>query len=298
MLEIKLFGATAVTSPNGTVLATELGGVKPRQILQILALSTGTPVPKDHLADLLWDGHPPRSYLGTLESYICVLRRSLGLGRGRGSILATVMRGYVLDPEAVSVDLLNFRSLARPTGAGLTGAAEELGRFEQALALVSGELLADETYGTWAVAERDVFRRELVTVASAAAAHALELGEHEVGLRRARQAIAADPLAEEAWCLLMRTLLASGRTTEALRAYLQLRGHLAGELGVDPSPESRGLYLQLLHADDSRSGGGGDVREEVRVLMGLLRQAVAFIPGLDESRSNRALARVAAELGA
>ena len=60
MLEIRLFGATTASTAQGTV-GVDLGGVKPRQILEILAVSAGAPVPKDHLADLLWDGRPPRS---------------------------------------------------------------------------------------------------------------------------------------------------------------------------------------------------------------------------------------------
>ena len=109
MLEIKLFGAMSVTTPNGTVTASELGGVKPRQILEILAISPGIPVPKHQLADLLWDGCPPRSYVSTLESYLCALRRKLGLERGRVSAIRTTNHGYVLDPAAATTDLHEFR---------------------------------------------------------------------------------------------------------------------------------------------------------------------------------------------
>lgn len=297
MLEIKLFGPTSVTSQDGTIFTADLGAVKPRQILEILALSPGSRVPKEHLADLLWDGHPPRCYLGTLESYVCVLRRSLGPARGRGSPLATVMRGYVLDPTAVSVDLLDFRRLVRVADVHGTDPAVALGLLEQALALVDGQLLADETYGTWAVTERETFRRELVTAASLAATHAFTIGAHEVAVRTARQAIAADVLAEQAWCLLMRALRAAGRPTEALRTFFELRGHLATELGTDPSVESQDLYIEILRDDDGdRRSGARDAREEVRVLMHLLRQAVASIPGMEQPRSNHALARVAADL--
>ena len=111
MLEIKLFGAMSVTTPNGTVTASELGGVKPRQILEILAISPGIPVPKHQLADLLWDGCPPRSYVSTLESYLCALRRKLGLERGRVSAIRTTNHGYVLDRAAAKTDLHEFRAL-------------------------------------------------------------------------------------------------------------------------------------------------------------------------------------------
>jgi DNA-binding SARP family transcriptional activator len=106
-------------------------------------------------------------------------------------------------------------------------------------------------------------------------------------------------LAEGAWRLLMRALWAAGRPSEALRAYFELRDHLAGELGADPSRETSALYMQILQDDEGeRRVGRLDAREEVKMLMSLLRQAVASIPGLEEPRSNRALAEMAAQLAA
>ena len=98
MLQIRLFGPTVVLTDGDNSQVSDLGGVKPRQILEILAANPGAPVTKDRLADLLWDGEPPKSYVGTLESYVCVLRRRLGLGPGRTSPLATTSNGYLLDP--------------------------------------------------------------------------------------------------------------------------------------------------------------------------------------------------------
>src|SRR3954463_5885430 len=110
MISIALLGPTEVIVDDQVVPMSSLAG-RQRQILQILAMDTGSAVPKDRLADLLWDGAPPASYLGTLESYICVLRRTLGLASGRASLLATTARGYALDADAVRVDVREFRKL-------------------------------------------------------------------------------------------------------------------------------------------------------------------------------------------
>jgi pentatricopeptide repeat protein len=297
MLAIKLFGTTTVTTSEGTVLLADIGGGKPRQILEILALCPGTAVPKDHLADLLWDGRPPRCYLGTLESYLCVLRKSLGRGPGRESPIATVMRGYVLDAAAVRVDLSDFRNLVRSAESPDLDAAVALQRLEEAMGLVGGDFLAGETYATWAIREREQFRQEMVRATSLAASRAMEVGRLGVAERMARIAIDHDELAESAWRVLMRALAATGRPSEALRVYGDLRDRLSSELGSDPSTETTDIYLEILRADDA--GGAArheDAREEVRVLMGLLRQAVAGIPGMDEPRSLRALAQVMADL--
>lgn len=296
MWEIKLFGTTTVNAGGLTVSSGHLGGERPRQILEILALSAGVPVAKDHLAEMLWDGQPPPSYLGSLESYVCVLRRSLGLGRGRSSVLHTVTRGYVLETEHVTVDLREFRRLVREAANG-ADPRTCLHRLQQALSLADEQLLAADTYAPWAVTEREGFRRELVDAATAAATHAAALGMHDNAVALSQRAIDADPLAETAWCLLMRALWRAGRGAEALRAYLTLKEHLAAELGTDPSAASRQLYVEILRADDGDDRHGAyDAREEVRVLMQLLREAICAVPGVPAPRTDSALIRVAAQL--
>ena len=44
----------------------------------------------------------------------------------------------------------------------------------------------------------------------------------------------------------MRSHAAQGNRAEALRVYQQCRQLLADELGIDPSPETEALYLELL----------------------------------------------------
>lgn len=278
VMKVSIFGPTTVVTEHGEFV-DGLGGVKPQQVLEILAVAAGRPVSKELLADLLWDGHPPRSYLGTLESYVCVLRRNLGLAGTRGAGVVTVRQGYLLDPEVLEVDLTRFRSLVR-AAQGDCDPTRCLALLEEALGLVAGDLLAEEMYASWAVAERETWRHELVLASTSAASHALTLGDPDAALRHARAALARDRLAEDAWRTVMRALSGTGRRSEALRAYSELRGHLADELGTDPSPETSDLYLDLL-----RGEAPGIVavspRDEVRMLARLLREAVLALPGAD-----------------
>jgi hypothetical protein len=111
MIDIKLFGTTVVDDGTSQVAGTALGGVKPRQLLEMLATELGNPLSKDLLAERLWEGKPPATYIATIESYVCVLRQHARLGRGRTAALATTTSGYLLDPEQVSVDLVQVREL-------------------------------------------------------------------------------------------------------------------------------------------------------------------------------------------
>ena len=168
MLKISLFGETVAEFDGRTVSASDMGGSKPRQILEILACELGSPVAKDQLADQLWSGRLPASYVGTLESYVCVLRRSLGSGPDRRAFLRTSSRGYLLDPDRVTVDLAQFRGLA--SSALVTGGDASVELSASALGLAKGELLASEPYADWAVRARQSFHRERLDLCVRAAA--------------------------------------------------------------------------------------------------------------------------------
>lgn len=292
-MQVTLFGTTTVHGGTGPV--SDLGGVKPRQILEILAVAAGDPVSKERLADMLWEGRPPRSHLATLESYVCVLRRGLAAGDRRGSGIVTVPQGYRLDPSLLQVDLTGFRSLLHD--AGSTGADPEtrLALLERALALVTGDLLVGEMSAAWAATERERVRREVVGARSTAAALALALGRADAAVHHARGALVSDPHAEETVRTLMQALHATGRRPEALRAFFELRQRLSEDLGVDPARESTGLYLELLR-DEVPAGDGVRARDEVRMLVGLLRQALSAIPGVEVPQSDRGWARLTAQL--
>lgn len=276
-MRIQILGTTAVRVAGRTINGAELGGVKPRQILELLALDLGVPIAKDRLADLLWDGAPPASAMGTLESYVCVLRRSLGLGSGRTSLLATTPLGYRLNPDGVSVDLADFARLSRNVVDARPASA--VTAIEKAIALVQGDLLSDEPYASWALRARDCFVRDLVAAADRGARLATAIGDHAAAERLARTAVAADPLCEEASQSLMTALAAGGRRCEALRVFAELRAKMQDEIGVEPGAVTHGLYLEVLRGAESAYDQSA-AAIEVPTLVRLLRQALAAAPGI------------------
>jgi len=282
MLHIRLFGATAVLTDGESTPVTDLGGVKPRQILEILASSPGAPVTKDRLAELLWDGQPPKSYVGTLESYVCGLRRKLAPGStGRTSPLRTTSNGYLLDPSMASVDLFELRTLVALAGSALP--AESLRLTRQAVSMISGELLASEAYATWACTERKIFQREVVEACNRGAVNAHALGDYDAAECLARLAISHDSLAEDAWQHLMRALAASGRSGQAIRAYVDLRTAMVSELGMEPGPVSRALYMEILCSDSAQVpslSGASHESADLNKRLRLLHRALEAITGV------------------
>ncbi|MEP7089593.1 MAG: BTAD domain-containing putative transcriptional regulator [Nocardioidaceae bacterium] len=290
MIEISVIGPVCVRV-DGQVVSGLSG--KQRQILAILALDAGSAVSKTRLADLLWQGSPPVSSVATLDSYVCVLRRRMGLRAGRTSELATTDAGFRLDAsQDVRIDLTAFREMARtahdaPSAVVLTCA-------EQALDLVQGELVADVPYADWAVRARDSFRQDVVGLGLRGAQRANALGESARAERLARAATDRDPLCEEAWRQLMLAHWFGGRRASAVAAYGELRGAMAEILGDEPGEDCHQLYLTILR-DTSQTGtqSGTDSRFELRALLRLLRQALDCTPGMQAPARDAALSQAA-----
>ena len=248
MIEIQLIGATQVSTPSRVFAGRDFGGLKPRRLLEILALELGAPVTKDRLADLLWEGEPPASWTATLEGYVSLLRGRLEPGvPARASVIRTVNGGYALDRDRVSVDRTTVRELVGRARSARAGVALPLLR--EALELGAGELLVGSAGAGWADTARQEHLLLRVEAATAAARHALHLGQAAVASALADEALALDPMAEEACRCAMQALWAQGRTSEALRRHADLRAVLSEELGVDPTPQTQAVLQQLLREE-------------------------------------------------
>jgi DNA-binding SARP family transcriptional activator len=242
---MEVLGHTMVHTPLRTLRASDFTGVKPRQILELIALGRGEPVHKTALAEHVWAGRPPARWQVTLESYIALLRRALQPGvPGRATVLCTTAGGYRLDLDRVALDLLAFDDVVRRAATALPESALPL--WEQALRLADGTLLATEPYAAWAVDARRAHEQVLHGAAVTAAETALGLGLPERAVPLARRATDIDPLAEHGWQVLIRAQLAAGRRAEATHAFRTCRAGLRRDLGVEPDPRTRALFAGVL----------------------------------------------------
>ena len=105
----------------------------------------------------------------------------------------------------------------------------------------------------------DDLRRELdrllrrARVASWRASAAI--GEFRQALVVADEAVAADPLDEEAHRAVMLAYYRLGEPGEALAAFERARTVLVDELGADPGPETQALYLSVLRGEQVDDDG-------------------------------------------
>ncbi|GHH37790.1 AfsR/SARP family transcriptional regulator [Lentzea cavernae] len=204
-------------------------------LLATLLLRPNRLVPVDELVDHVWDGDPPTA--DRAHKTLQMVVRRLRVALGEADCVRTLPGGYqaVVDPE--QLDLLRFRSLA---ASGDFGAASALWR-GPVLGNVPSERLHRDDVPRLADERLAVLERRI----DADLGHGLS-GELVAELR---SLVSEHPLRESFWRHLMLALYRSGCQAEALRAYEDVRGHLADELGVDPCPALRELHQRILRAD-------------------------------------------------
>ena len=245
MLHVRLFGDTRVLDGARILGPGDFGGLKPRRILEVLALQRGHQVSKDRLTDILWPHRPPPDHRATLESYVSLLRRRLQPGTpARQSVIRTVPKGYLLDNDAVRTDLDVFDELVAEAE-NCSGADARL-LLDRASAMASRDLLASPDEAPWAEPIRADYRHRAVRAALRAAELALQDGANDAAVRLAGRAIALDSLCEPGWRLVMRAHSAAGHRDSALRAYRSCRRLLACELDIEPAPETRAVLVDVV----------------------------------------------------
>ncbi|MEU5943395.1 BTAD domain-containing putative transcriptional regulator [Micromonospora sp. NPDC047548] len=234
-IRIQLLGPLQIAAGPAMV---DLGSPKRRELLALLALSPGVPVPRDQLVDLLW-GTPNAAQL--LQSHVSRLRARLGAYPVQ---VVAAGGGYLLDVTVDQLDLLTFRQiLARARRLMACGEREEaVRRYREAVAMWRGEPLADlpalQAHPALIALGREK-RACIIEYADAGA-------PHDETLTVLRPLAEADPLDEAVGLRLMAALVGTGQRAAALAAYHAMRRRLREDLGVDPAPELERLYRELL----------------------------------------------------
>jgi DNA-binding SARP family transcriptional activator len=251
-LVIRFFGPLAIEDGARTLGPRDLGGARPKQVLEILLAARGHRVATDRLADLLWPRQQPRNAAGSLQTFVSALRRHLTHDRGRArELVVTEAEAYRFATGLVDFDLDRFDALVERSAGEPTRAARR--SLEQALALVRGELLEDEPYALWAQDLRGTYQGRVLGAHLDAADAALAELHYAAALAHTDAAAALDPFSERAQRTMMLALYALGRQHEALQAYRRFRARIDRELGLEPTAETRALESAVLRQEDVRT---------------------------------------------
>jgi WD40 repeat protein/DNA-binding SARP family transcriptional activator/energy-coupling factor transporter ATP-binding protein EcfA2 len=245
-MEFRILGPLEVRDERGVVA---LGGTKPRAVLVVLLLHQNEPVSADKMAEALWGEDAPKGAAKTVQVHVSRLRKALG----NGDLVAHTPAGYCLRVRPGELDAERFNDLVEDGRRELAEGHPERAAsvLREALVMWRGPPfpeLALEPFAPPEMAEleeRRLAALELRIDADLAAGRAAELvGElqHLVAEHPARERLAGQ---------LMLALYRSGRQTDALNVYRDVRRALV-EFGVDqPGRELRDLHEAILHQDPS-----------------------------------------------
>ena len=236
-MDVSMFGPLTVVDGERRACGRELGGAKLRDLLAILVLGRGHPVSKDALADALWGEALPKNVSGTLEQYVCNLRRRLfcDLERAR-RVIVTEHNAYRLDTSEESVDLDRFDELL--VRAEQASVPERRALLEQAVELARGDLVEDAPYAPWIQSHREVYRHLVARARLWLADDCVLAGDYIAAIRHSEVALHFAPYSEHAFRTIMLSDHALGHQDLARATHLRCRDLLAEALDTDPTTET------------------------------------------------------------
>ncbi|RBQ14343.1 AfsR/SARP family transcriptional regulator [Spongiactinospora rosea] len=232
-----VLGPLTVWTDAGEVVS--IPGAKVRALLADLLAHEGRVVSADRLVADLWGDDVPGNPVAALQVRVSQLRRALEEAEPGGKLLVVSRApGYQLRVEPDAVDAARFARLV----------AEK--RLPEALDLWRGSAYAD-------FADHEFAQHAITRLEEARLAAVEELSEVRLAAGEpvdVTELTNAHPLRERLRAVHMQALYRAGRQSEALAAYAELRERLAGELGLDPSPELADLHTRILRQDPALSG--------------------------------------------
>ncbi|WP_205855800.1 BTAD domain-containing putative transcriptional regulator, partial [Phytoactinopolyspora endophytica] len=220
-----------------------------RTILALLLAGDGEIVSADRLVDALWGSSPPYTARKSLQSHVSRLRHQLlSLAPGEPTPLKSAPDGYRLDLTVHEFDARMFRDLLGQAKRS-RDPREKLALLDQAESCWDGPAFGDlATHPGLTSAARHLDQQREAAAADRIDA-LLALGRHDETLQTLPRVVEAEPFDERAHGQLMRAFVAAGRRAAALATFQEVQTRLRDELGVDPSPELRGLHEEILRQD-------------------------------------------------
>ncbi|MCE7080616.1 AfsR/SARP family transcriptional regulator [Streptomyces sp. ST2-7A] len=206
----------------------------------------------------LWDVDPPNSAVTTLQTYILNLRKLLASATERPmaeiaqEVLVTRAGGYLIKTEETELDFTLYHE-KEAAGRRLISAGKPhagIAVLDDALNLWRGPALID-VRGCWVLEIRRLRLEESrLAVLEKMIETQIRLGMYREVLPSLVALAGSNPLHEGIHAQYMRALYLSGRRTQALKAFQELRCNLVRELGTEPGRHIQRLHQAILVAEN------------------------------------------------
>lgn len=242
------FGAFRLLRHGTAVTFTGKAQRRPLDLLKVLVAHGGREVPEERITEALWpriDGDSAhRSFTTTLHR----LRRLFGEDR----VLQLSEGKLSLDGRYVWVDTWAFGQIVGRLAPLMRPAAEqpELAQLrklgEHLLAVYAGAFLANDSDAAWTLPLRDRERHRFARTVGDLAQCCLACGDAGQAIDYLERALESDPTIESLYRHLMTAYDRAGRRADAAETFDRCRRALAAYLSVEPGPQTRALYDQVV----------------------------------------------------
>ena len=224
-------------------------------IFKYLLFRKSRSVSQDYLIEWLWPNSGLRKARWSLNSAIYSLRSTLGeeLSSAPTSGYVLLKSGYYhLAPELrPSSDVEEFD--ARYERGRLLEKSRQplqaIGEYEKALELYRDEYLIEDLYEDWTMIERERLANSCIDILNRVSRYYAENGQPQMSIQVCYQLLEKDPLHEESYQLLMRCYARLGLRARALHQYQLCEQILKRRYGMEPSPDTRNLYRNLVRGE-------------------------------------------------
>ena len=230
---------------------------KPRQLLAVLTLNAGRAMPVSLLVAELWNQAPPQSAVGTLQTYIGKLRKSLKFALADHSqdradeVLVREPSGYrlVLPPGSIDTEVYEKHARIGRHAAETGDYPTAVASLDEALSLWRGDALADVSAGPLLLADIVKLEETRISDLDLRIGSALRLGRHHQLVGELAGLCARYPASETFCAKYMLALYRSGQQGRALEVYHRLRTSMVSEFGIDPPVSIQRLHMALLRGE-------------------------------------------------
>jgi LuxR family maltose regulon positive regulatory protein len=255
-LTINLLGPVEIVrDPTRPLAADAWVTRRARDILCFIASRRHRRASKDLIIDTFWGETDPTVVERNFHPTVSHVRKALNSNQSLKQNLLLYREGdYLLNPEfAYRIDIDEFdRLVAEGETARRARQVDQCVEcYEAALALYRGEFMQG-SYDPWVDEQRSYYRLQYLQLLESLAAIAQKTENWFKATQLAQQILRDDPFREDIHCLLMRSLAAQGNKGAVKEQYESLKRLLAGDLGVEPSAETRKVYQELVGPSGQR----------------------------------------------
>lgn len=249
-LTVKVLGPVEIVRDAAKPFAPDAWTTRrARDIFCFIATSKYRRTAKDVLIDTFWRDEDPAVIEKNFHPTISHIRKALNSRQAYKQNFILFRDGaYQLNPElAYLIDTEDFElAVAEAEKAKREKDADGLrAALERAHSLYRGEFMQG-VYDEWADERRGYYAEQFLRVVAALAK--LHFSERKVAAAQkfAQELIALDPYREDMHRLVMRILASQGKPAAVKKHFENLTALLNSELGIEPSPETRRVFSELM----------------------------------------------------